>query len=471
MRDICCDAYHQFCEKETDKAKQGEFVKTLPWPRKKLKREGLNDTCLKVDYDKVPKWMKFACEKDFTDIPKKGKEKGIPKNYGDVFRLNAVYLPKVFGERPVDSSVSKWCKSHFANAVEKTFEEGSDNTHVNVPKRKKANTFKFDITSLQVKKNQKGNVCKIYVPFLSVENRKRFGKEVEWFECSLSDTQFAKLYDASDMTVKKNSVGQWFVSVTGCKKPEKHEDTGCECGIDLGVRTSATLAANMIGESSTEYDRFEKHDLPYERITMLEQKINHLKKIQMRRVKTWVRLHKDNEAKGLKFNTEKGDRAHNAVCVYRKHFRSNAYNVTEKRIAKLSRDIANLRKDFTEKFSHEVSVKYDKVGLENLNVQGMAKNKRVSKSILRVGFYQIRTAIERKVGTDNVIYLNRFAPSSQVCSRCGYRNRAVKKGHVHEWTCPSCGYHHDRDENAASNIRPSAQDKCMKELYTKALLK
>lgn len=108
-----------------------------------------------------------------------------------------------------------------------------------------------------------------------------------------------------------------------------------------------------------------------------------------------------------------------------------------------------------------------KVGLEDLNVKGMTKNKRLSRSIKRIGFYKIRTAIERKMGKDNVVYLNRFAPSSQICSHCGYRNKAVKDLNVREWTCPSCGHHHDRDENAASNIRPSMQHKCLKVLDTK----
>lgn len=469
MHDICCDAYRDFCEKETDKEKQEAFSKTLPWPSKKLTKEGLNDTCLKVAYDKVPKWMKFACAKNFTDIPKKGKEKGIPKNYGDVFRLNAVYLPTVFGERPVAGSVFNWCKEDFAKAVTKTFEKGKKNTHVRFPKRNEADTFKFNIKSLQVKKNNKGNVCKIYVPFLSGDKRKKHGKEIEWIDCSLSDTQLTRVTSASAMTVKKNNAGQWFVSVAVCKETEKHVETGCECGIDLGVKTAATIATNMVGEDSPEHESFSKRDLPIERIKMLEHKIEHLQNVQMRRIKTWVRLHKDDEAKGLKMNTDKNDRAHNAVIVYRERFQSNAYKQTERRIAKLSNDIANIRKDFSEKFSHEIAVKCDKVGLEDLNVKGMTKNKRLSRSIERIGFYKIRTAIERKMGKDNVVYLNRFAPSSQMCSHCGYRNKAVKNLNVREWTCPSCGHRHDRDENAASNIRPSMQPKCLKVLDTKSL--
>lgn len=58
------------------------------------------------------------------------------------------------------------------------------------------------------------------------------------------------------MTVKKNNAGQWFISVSVCKETEKHVETGCECGIDLGVKTAATIAMNMVGEETPEHDRF-----------------------------------------------------------------------------------------------------------------------------------------------------------------------------------------------------------------------
>lgn len=462
--DTCCKLYHSFCEKEQDAEKQKEYSKTLPWPSKKLTKEGLNDTCLKVVYDQVPKFMKFACVKDFTDIVKNGKDKGEVKNYGDVFKLNSVYLPTKYGVNFVSSGVSSWCKENFARAVKMTFEKGKKNTRVRYPNIKEANTFKISIKCLQTKKKANGKVNKIYIPFLSGVKRKQLGSSIEWFDCSLSDSQLLKVTDATNMTITKNSAGQYYVSVGVTIDGKDHQETGCECGIDLGIKTTATLAINMVGETSSKQDKFTKYDLPVEKIKMLEEKIEFLQSIQMRRIKTWVRLHKEDEAKNLKMNTDKNDRSHNAVIVYNKKYKSRAYINTEKRIAKLNKDIANIRKNFSEQFSRHIADNYDVVGLEDLNVKGMVKNHKLARSINRIGFYKLRSAIERKVKKGNVIYIDRFAPSSQVCSICGYKNSKVKNLSIREWDCPYCGHHHNRDENAASNIRPSVQTLCLKEI-------
>lgn len=457
--DVCCKLYKSFCEKEQDEEKRKEYIKSLPWPPKKVTKEGLNDTCLRVYYDDVPKFMKFACIQNFIEIVKKGKDKGLHKNYGDVFRLNAVYLPTVYGNRIVDSTVSAWCKEDFSKAVTRTFID-KKNKSVKYPKLVYANTFKFCIKGLQVKRNNKGKVKEIYIPFLSGEYRKKLGTEIEWFDCSLSDSQLEKVSDASAMTITFNSAGQWFSAVSVYKEQDdKHDNIGLECGIDLGIKTTATLSFASTGEKDSSQDTYVKYDLPIEKIKMLESKIEHLQKIQMRRIKTWLRLNKDGLAKGLKLNTDKKDKAHNVINVYRKRYQSNSFKQTEQRIALLNVKITNIRKNFSEQFSRQIANKCDTVGLEDLNVKGMTKNHRLARSINRIGFYGIRKALERKMTVDRVFILNRFAPSSQVCSTCGYRNKKIKKLSIREWVCPICGKHHDRDENAASNIRPSNQEK------------
>lgn len=456
---ICCKLYKDFCVKELDEDKRKEYSKTLPWPPKKVTKEGLNDTCLKISYNDVPKFMKFACTKHFTEIVKKGKDKGLHKDYGDVFRLNAVYLPTVYGNRIVDSSVSAWCKDNFAQSVTKTFKD-KKNSCIRYPKFNDANTFKISIKGLQVKKNNKGQVNKIYIPFLSGEYRKKLGTEIEWFNCSLSDSQLEKVSNASAMIITFNSADQWFSAVSVYKEQEdKQDNTGLECGIDLGIKSNAVVAFSLIGEKDSSKDTYIKYDLPIEKIKVLEAKIEHLQKIQMRRIKTWLRLNKDDVAKGLKLNTDKKDKSHNAVFVYRKRYQSESFKRTEKRIAQINVKIANIRKNFSEQFSREIANKCDTVGLEDLHVKGMMKNHRLARSITRIGFYKLRTALERKMTVSRIFILNKWAPSSQVCSSCGYKNKKVKNLNVREWVCPICGKYHDRDENAASNIRPSNQEK------------
>ena len=488
---ICCQLYKDFCEKEIDEQKRKEYSKTLPWPPKKVSKEGLNDTCLKVVFDKVPKYIKFACTQNFTDKPKKGKFKGIDKNYGDVFRINAVYMPTIYGNNFCASSAANWCKDNFAQSVTKTFSKENIEkvkqknkeriakglkpkpcppTSIKSPKFKDVNTFKVSVSDLNVQRNKQNNnkITKINIPFLSGEYRKKYDDSIEWISCSLSDLWFEKINSVSAITIKKNGANQWYAALNvNVTQTNKKELTGKECGIDLGIKTTATIAANIIGEQSTVYDKHTKQDMPIEKIKTLEEKKAHLQKIQNRRIKTWVRLHKDKEAKGLKFNTGENNKDNHAVVVYKKYYQSKSFVETEKRIAKIDNDIANIRKEFSEQFSHNIAKNYDAVGLEDLNVKGMTKNHKIARSIERIGFYKIRKAIERKVGKDNVVYINRFAPSSQTCSHCGFKNKKVKNISVREWTCPQCGCHHDRDENAASNIRPSAQKICEKYIDNK----
>lgn len=459
-RRACSESYARFCEANESDEAQKEFSKTLPWPSKKLSKEGLNDTCLRVMLDKVPSKMRFACTHDFTDIVKKGKDKGLTKNYGDVFRLNAVYMPAMFGESPACASVSSWCKEDFARAVNMTFASTNKRDAKGTPSIKPRRmsdgmTFKVSMASLEIRRDSKDRISAIRVPFLSGKKRKSENENAEWIKCSLSDSLFERAQSVSAITIQCRN-GKWFGSLSVFSEQKPHVDTGLECGIDLGVKTAATIAENRCCNADASDDRHAKLDMPVERIRELEKRIDYLKRQQSRRIKVWMKQNADGAAKGLSMTTAKGDRAHNAVAVYTRNYQSNSYRKTEKRIASLNMKIANIRKNWHEQTSRYLADRYDFIGLEDLNVSGMLKNSRLARSITRTGFYNFRMAVQRKAGIDRVTYINRFAPSSKACSHCGYRNNDLKLDD-REWTCPQCGTHHDRDENAASNIRPSRQ--------------
>ena len=91
--------------------------------------------------------------------------------------------------------------------------------------------------------------------------------------------------------------------------------------------------------------------------------------------------------------------------------------------------------------------------MEDLNIGGMVKNHKLAKSIQNVCWGELRRVLEYKsqwLG-HNLIFINRFAPSTKTCSCCGYKNDTLALSD-RSWTCPQCGTRHDRDLNAAVNI-------------------
>ena len=89
-----------------------------------------------------------------------------------------------------------------------------------------------------------------------------------------------------------------------------------------------------------------------------------------------------------------------------------------------------------------------------LNVKGMVRNRKLAKAISDVGWGMFTNFLDYKLKEKGglLLEIDRFFPSSKTCSSCLYQMSDMLLD-VREWTCPSCGIHHDRDENAAKNIR------------------
>ena len=123
-------------------------------------------------------------------------------------------------------------------------------------------------------------------------------------------------------------------------------------------------------------------------------------------------------------------------------------------VARVHERISNARQDFLHKLSRKIVNGNQVVVIENLNIKGMVRNHKLAKAISDVGWGMFVNFLDYKLKEKGALLLeiDRFFPSSKTCSNCLYQMSDMPLG-IRKWTCPSCGAHHDRDENAAKNIR------------------
>ena len=124
------------------------------------------------------------------------------------------------------------------------------------------------------------------------------------------------------------------------------------------------------------------------------------------------------------------------------------------RVARVHEHIGNIRKDFLQKLTTRLISENQVIAVEHLQVRNMLRNHHLARSISDASW----SAFFRMLGYKatwrgaSVLQVDTFYPSSQTCSCCGHQNSITKDLSVRDWTCPVCGTHHDRDENAAKNI-------------------
>lgn len=123
--------------------------------------------------------------------------------------------------------------------------------------------------------------------------------------------------------------------------------------------------------------------------------------------------------------------------------------------ARLHEKVSNQRKDFLHKQSRQIANAYDCVCIEDLDMKAMPQCLRFGNSISDNGWEMFTLFLKYKLEEQGkrLVKVDNFFASSQICSCCGYKNARTKDLSVRAWECPRCGTHHDRDENAAVNIR------------------
>ncbi len=212
--------------------------------------------------------------------------------------------------------------------------------------------------------------------------------------------------DPSSVTVIKDCAGRYFLSFVVETEQVSIPAINDGIGIDLGIKTFATFSDGQ------------KVDAP----------------------------------KPLKKNLRKLKKAQQSLS--RKQKGSKRRERARLRVAKIHAKIADTRSDFLHKLSTKVARENQSVVLEDLNVSGMVKNRKLSRAISDLGWRQFRTLLEAKCSKyqRDFVVIDRWTPTSQVCSCCGFRGGKLDLS-IRKWQCLNCESVHDRDINAAINIK------------------
>ena len=143
----------------------------------------------------------------------------------------------------------------------------------------------------------------------------------------------------------------------------------------------------------------------------------------------------------------------------RKQKGSNNRAKAKTKLSRLHAKISNIRQDFSHKLTTQLVKGYDVICIENLNVKGMVQNRKLSRAISDLGFYEFKRQLIYKANQWGKVVkeVDRFYPSSKTCSNCGFvMAKADLTLNVRNWQCPSCHKQHDRDVNASINILNNA---------------
>ena len=143
---------------------------------------------------------------------------------------------------------------------------------------------------------------------------------------------------------------------------------------------------------------------------------------------------------------------HNKVLVPRDFSDFKNYLKAKHMVAKYNEKITNQRNDYLHKLTKSLVETYDVIKIEDLKAKNLLKNHKLARAISNQGWAEIRRQLEYKCAWygKQLVIVNPYK-TSQVCSECGYDDGKHTLD-IREWTCPSCGTHHDRDINAAINI-------------------
>lgn len=227
------------------------------------------------------------------------------------------------------------------------------------------------------------------------------------FKCSISDEKYLnknkKLIVSGTLTKTKS--GEYYFSLLIDKHNKKIKSSDNIIGLDLGIKDFIVTSNG---------DRFKN-------LKVYRSNLNKIK-----------RLHKE---------------------LSRKENGSKNKEKSRIKLAKLNEKIKNIKENYLHKVTNQLINENQVIIIEDLNVTGMMKNRNLSLSIQELSLHRFKEMLKYKAEWYNreVVEIDRFYPSSKLCSSCGYKNKDLKLKD-RSWVCCGCGTKHDRDLNASLNI-------------------
>jgi len=173
-------------------------------------------------------------------------------------------------------------------------------------------------------------------------------------------------------------------------------------------------------------------------------------------IKSFIVDSKGNEFKTIKVNRKKLEKLHRQLS--RKQKNSKNREKSRIKLAKLYEKINNIKEYYLHQIVNQLLNENQIIVIEDLNIKGMLKNHKLARSIQELSINRFETILKYKsewYGRD-IIKIDRFFPSSKLCSDCGFRYQELSLLE-REWICPKCGTKHNRDFNAANNIEKEGQ--------------
>lgn len=237
--------------------------------------------------------------------------------------------------------------------------------------------------------------------------------------------------DIIRITIKKTLSDEYYAMIViDYKQDTKLDQNDSSVGLDLGIKTFLTTSDGETFENLKIHKKYKKQ------IVRLQRRLDRKKFI------------------------ETGDTYYNKK--YKKEVkvkkRSNNREKDRVKLAKKQNKITQIKKNYIHKISKQLINENQVISIEDLNVKGMMKNHKLAESIQQLNFGEFRRLLTYKsewYGRD-LIVVDRFFPSSKLCSCCGFKKKDLSLSD-REWKCDGCGTVHDRDINAAINIKTEGQ--------------